>query len=194
MASNRNPPGPHSAVSEQSVRRTRKASGVTLAVCLSLWLHQAVLFVHQDVTRPVGDGSSNPGNLRGLGWHFIAGWLRATNFSRLDLGGGWRGPILRAESHSRQAQASGSRVETGHVQTGGKQGMSQNLQFGEFDGDEYEEISSEEVDRVVEALDRLIEGAQSENVKHILEEAASSIYYLVYEDEGDQAEDLEQAA
>jgi hypothetical protein len=72
--------------------------------------------------------------------------------------------------------------------------MSQNLQFGEFDGDEYEEISSEEVDRVVEALDRLIEGAQSENVKHILEEAASSIYYLVYEDEGDQAEDLEQAA
>jgi hypothetical protein len=72
--------------------------------------------------------------------------------------------------------------------------MSQNLKFGEFDGDEYEEISSEEVDRVVEALDRLIEGAQSENVKHILEEAASSIYYLVYEDEGDQAEDLEQAA
>ncbi|MEY2726349.1 MAG: hypothetical protein RLZZ458_2216 [Planctomycetota bacterium] len=72
--------------------------------------------------------------------------------------------------------------------------MSQNLQFGEFDGDEYEEISSEEVDRVVEALDRLIEGAQSENVKHILEEAASSIYYLVYEDEDDQAEELEQAA
>lgn len=72
--------------------------------------------------------------------------------------------------------------------------MSQNLQFGEFAEDEYEEISSEEVDRVVEALDRLIEGAQSENVKHILEEAASSIYYLVYEDEGDQSEEIEQAA
>jgi hypothetical protein len=73
--------------------------------------------------------------------------------------------------------------------------MSQNLQFGDVDGDEYEEISSEEVDRVVEALDRLIEGAQSENVKHILEEAASSIYYLVYEDEGDDSDEgLEQAA
>ncbi|MEY3457647.1 MAG: hypothetical protein RL215_804 [Planctomycetota bacterium] len=73
--------------------------------------------------------------------------------------------------------------------------MSQNLQFGDMDGDEYEEISSEEVDRVVEALDRLIEGAQSENVKHILEEAASSVYYLVYEDEGEDGEEvLEQAA
>ena len=41
----------------------------------------------------------------------------------------------------------------------------------------------EEVDRVVEALDHLIEMVQSENIKHYLEEAASSIYYLVYEDE-----------
>lgn len=51
------------------------------------------------------------------------------------------------------------------------------------DADEYEEITSEEVDRVVEALDHLIEVVQSENIKHYLEEAASSIYYLVYEDE-----------
>lgn len=51
------------------------------------------------------------------------------------------------------------------------------------DAEEYEEISSEEVDRVVEALDHLIEMVQSENIKHYLEEAASSIYYLVYEDE-----------
>ncbi len=51
--------------------------------------------------------------------------------------------------------------------------------------EEYEEISSEEVDRVVEALDHLIELVQSENIKHYLEEAASSIYYLVYEDESE---------
>ncbi|MEY3175432.1 MAG: hypothetical protein RLZZ436_3346 [Planctomycetota bacterium] len=71
--------------------------------------------------------------------------------------------------------------------------MSQNLQFDE--ADDYEEIRSEEVDRVVEALDRLIEGAQSENVKHFLEEAASNIYYLVYEDDEDSGDEgLEQAA
>ena len=61
--------------------------------------------------------------------------------------------------------------------------------------EEYEEISSEEVDRVVEALDRLIEGVQSENIKHYLEEAASKIYYLVYEEEEESSGDsYEQAA
>ena len=55
--------------------------------------------------------------------------------------------------------------------------------------DDFEEISSEEVDRVVEALDRLIAGVQSENIKHYLEEAASNIYYLVYEEEVDEAVD-----
>lgn len=70
-----------------------------------------------------------------------------------------------------------------------------NAQYRLTSTEEFEEISSEEVDRVVEALDRLIEGAQSENIKHYLEEAASNIYYLVYEveAEGDD-EDLEQAA
>lgn len=58
---------------------------------------------------------------------------------------------------------------------------------------EYEEISSDEVDRVVEVLDGLIENTQSENIKHLLEEASSQIYYLVYEDEEDD-EQLEQAA
>lgn len=57
-----------------------------------------------------------------------------------------------------------------------------------LNSDEYEEICSEEVDRVVETLDRLIEGVQSENVKHLLEEAASSIYFLVYEEEEVNAE------
>ena len=58
---------------------------------------------------------------------------------------------------------------------------------------EYEEISSDEVDRVVEVLDGLIENTQSENIKHLLEEASSQVYYLVYEDEED-GEQLEQAA
>ena len=62
------------------------------------------------------------------------------------------------------------------------------------DIEEYEEISSDELDRVVEALDHLIEIVQSENIKHYLEEAASSIYYLVYEDESDTQQTLENAA
>ena len=73
--------------------------------------------------------------------------------------------------------------------------MSEDSQFRLTSSDEYEEISSEEVDRVVEALDRLIEGVQSENIKHYLEEAASNIYYLVYEDESDLLDtQLDQAA
>ena len=62
------------------------------------------------------------------------------------------------------------------------------------ENEDYEEISSDEVDRVVEALDHLIEIVQSENIKHYLEEAASSIYYLVYEDESDSSESLGHAA
>ena len=73
--------------------------------------------------------------------------------------------------------------------------MSEDSQFRLTSSDEYEEIRSEEVDRVVEALDRLMEGVQSENIKHYLEEAASNIYYLVYEEEEDLADDsFEQAA
>jgi hypothetical protein len=41
----------------------------------------------------------------------------------------------------------------------------------------------------------LIAGVQSENIKHYLEEAASNIYYLVYEEEIDETEDsIEKAA
>lgn len=67
--------------------------------------------------------------------------------------------------------------------------MTDDLQYRLTDTEEYEEISSEEVDRVVDALDRLIESVQSENIKHYLEEAASNIYYLVYEEEDGLAED-----
>ncbi|MFZ9088743.1 MAG: hypothetical protein ACO3FE_01520 [Planctomycetaceae bacterium] len=67
-----------------------------------------------------------------------------------------------------------------------------------LDNEEYEEICGEEVDRIVESLDRLIEGVQSENVKHLLEEAASNIYFLVYEEETNgecvSDDDLEAAA
>lgn len=58
---------------------------------------------------------------------------------------------------------------------------------------DFEEICSDEVDRVVEILDGLIENSQSENIKHLLEEASSNIYYLVYEDE-EVSETLDQAA
>jgi len=48
---------------------------------------------------------------------------------------------------------------------------------------EYEEIHSDEVDRVVAALEELGASVASETIQAILEEAATSIYYLVYEDE-----------
>ena len=48
---------------------------------------------------------------------------------------------------------------------------------------EYEEISSEEVDRVVAALELLSESIGSETIKSILDGCSSEIYDLVYEDE-----------
>lgn len=50
------------------------------------------------------------------------------------------------------------------------------------DEHEFEEVSSDEVDRIVDALDSLIESVDSDNISHYLEEASSNIYYLVYED------------
>jgi len=49
--------------------------------------------------------------------------------------------------------------------------------------DEYEEISSDEVDEVVDQLEVLIESVQSENIRFHLAEAAAQIYRLVYDDE-----------
>jgi len=49
---------------------------------------------------------------------------------------------------------------------------------------EYEEISTEEVDRVVAALELLSGSIASETIKSILEGASNEIYYLVYEDDG----------
>jgi len=55
--------------------------------------------------------------------------------------------------------------------------------------DDYEEITSEEVDRIVAALDDLAESTESLNIRACLEEAAAGIYGLVYDDDG-----LEEAA
>jgi hypothetical protein len=65
------------------------------------------------------------------------------------------------------------------------------------DTEEYEEIDSDEVDRVVTALEELSGSINSENIRHLIEEASNSIYYLVYsEDEEEDEEDnlLEEAA
>ena len=51
------------------------------------------------------------------------------------------------------------------------------------EGEEFEEITSDEVDRVVEALETLAESVASENIRTILESATNDVWYLVYDDE-----------
>ncbi len=51
------------------------------------------------------------------------------------------------------------------------------------DGLEYEEITSDEVDRIVEQLERLSETVKSENIKTYIEDAINSIFFLVYEED-----------
>ena len=58
------------------------------------------------------------------------------------------------------------------------------MNSGAMDGEEeYEEITSDEVDRVVEALEKLAATVDSENIRVVLENASNDIWYLVYEDE-----------
>lgn len=59
--------------------------------------------------------------------------------------------------------------------------------------EEFEEISSDEVDRIVAALDDLIDTCHSENIKFFLEEAASNIFHLVYDQEAGD-EEISEAA
>ena len=54
--------------------------------------------------------------------------------------------------------------------------------------DEYEEITSEEVDRIVESLELLISQSTSENIRAYLEEAADNVYNLVYGEDEDSAD------
>lgn len=56
------------------------------------------------------------------------------------------------------------------------------------DSDEYEEISSAEVDRVIQALDALMQSVSSENIRVYLDDAADNIYALVYDAEGHPCE------
>lgn len=51
------------------------------------------------------------------------------------------------------------------------------------DSDQYEEITSDEVDRVIQALGSLIESVSSENIKSYLEDAINNIFLLVYDEE-----------
>ena len=58
----------------------------------------------------------------------------------------------------------------------------------DWDAEEYEEISSEEVDRVVAALEQLMETVESVNIQNHLDEALNNIYSLFYDEEGEAAE------
>jgi hypothetical protein len=63
--------------------------------------------------------------------------------------------------------------------------------------DEYEEITSEDVDRVIAGLEALMGQTRSENIRAYLEEAADQIFDLVYGDDAEVIEDeppLEEAA
>ena len=60
--------------------------------------------------------------------------------------------------------------------------------------DDYEEISSDEVDRVVEALETLMATVDSENIRYFLEEATNSIYLLIYDDDATSDDAASEAA
>ena len=62
------------------------------------------------------------------------------------------------------------------------------LSVDEATDEEFEEICSDEVDRVVEALEALVETVKSENIQAYLEDASNHIFTLVYDEE-----DLEEA-
>ena len=69
--------------------------------------------------------------------------------------------------------------------------------IAQVNGEEYEEITSEEVDRVIAGLEALMSQTKSENIRAYLEEAADQIFELVYGDDAEVVEDdspLEEAA
>ena len=55
--------------------------------------------------------------------------------------------------------------------------------------EEFEEITSDEVDRVIETLEDLVENVESENIKAHLENAVNEIFYLVYNDKDLEKDD-----
>ena len=60
--------------------------------------------------------------------------------------------------------------------------------------DEYEEIDSDEVDRVVSALEDIAGTIDSENIQLIIEEASNQIYMLVYSEDEEEDTPYEEAA
>jgi hypothetical protein len=56
------------------------------------------------------------------------------------------------------------------------------------DSDEYEEISTDEVDRIVAELEAIALTAESENIRYHLALAVQDILGLVYDDESDIAD------
>jgi hypothetical protein len=69
--------------------------------------------------------------------------------------------------------------------------------IAQANGDEYEEITSEDVDRVIAGLETLMSQTKSENIRAYLAEAADQIFDLVYGDDAEVIEDeapLEEAA
>ena len=58
--------------------------------------------------------------------------------------------------------------------------------------DEFEEITSDEVDQIVLQLEQLMASVQSENIRVYLEEAADRIHQLIYDDVTSEA-DLDEA-
>ena len=57
--------------------------------------------------------------------------------------------------------------------------------------DEFEEITSDEVDRVVDALESLMETVSSENIRTYLEEASENIYQLIYDETAESEQEEE---
>ena len=60
-----------------------------------------------------------------------------------------------------------------------------------IDNEEFEEIHSDEVDRVVERLAELAETIESETICDYIEEASTKIYELIYDEEDAEYEDDE---
>ncbi len=55
--------------------------------------------------------------------------------------------------------------------------------MSEMPDGEFEEISSDEVDKVIAALEQLSDDVSSETIKALITECSNSVYYLVYEDD-----------
>jgi len=54
-----------------------------------------------------------------------------------------------------------------------------------YNADEYEEITSDEVDRVIAAIEELMQSISSENIRAHLSAAADEIFSLVYDEMGE---------